>query len=176
MVEVLEPQNSAAMIFRSLIAIEQGHPKEFESFLEALASVSAERIFLQAQALQAGALEAISLQQVIGQEAVATRAPTTWLILGHSYAARDDVAHADEAYRQAAKADPTNVLAFYALAQLEIGRGNRRQAIAYLEQAIAINPTFTKSYRALGSLYELGKDYRRAMGNGLYAYSPGGNT
>jgi Flp pilus assembly protein TadD len=50
--------------------------------------------------------------------------------------------------------------------------------MAYLEQAVAIDPTFTKSYRALGSLYEREQNYQQARAayeQGL-AYAPGDPT
>lgn len=84
-----------------------------------------------------------------------------WLILGHVYYTSADYARADVAYRHAISVLRPNVLPYYAMAR-EGRRANRRQVMAYLEQAVAINPAFTKSYRALGSLYEQENDYQQA--------------
>src|SRR5262249_52715156 len=85
-----------------------------------------------------------------------------WFMLGRVYSSRADYARAEVAYRYAMAAPHSNVLPYYAMAQVEARRANRRQAIAYLEQAVAINPAFTKSYQALGTLYEQEKDYQQA--------------
>jgi tetratricopeptide (TPR) repeat protein len=173
-VAVLDPQNASAKVFRALIELEQGHFEEAEIYVSDLTSSVTEKIYLQAQILQERGIEIPTIQQQLGRSIGTDDTPVAWLMLGRSYYSRADYAQAEVAYKHAMAASGANALTYYAMAQLDIGRGNRRQAIAFLEQAIASNPAFTKSYRALGSLYERDKDYpqaRRAYERGLQ-YAP----
>ena len=149
-------------VWCALIELEQHHPKDAEKYVSALTASVTEKIFLQGQILQEYGIETLHLQQQLDGYVNANHDPVAWLILGHVYYTRADYARAEVAYRQAMAAPHPNVLAYYAMAQVEVGRGNRRQAIAYLEQAVVMNLAFTKSYRALGGLYEQEKDYQQA--------------
>jgi Flp pilus assembly protein TadD len=85
------------------------------------------------------------------------------MIIGHFYRMRQDFAKAASYYQRAAELSTTQVIAYYSLAELKAQSGDRREAIAYLRTAIEINPAFTKSYRALGALYEQELDHRGAQ-------------
>jgi tetratricopeptide (TPR) repeat protein len=77
-------------------------------------------------------IETLHLQQQLDGYVKANHDPVAWLILGHVYCSRADYARAEIAYRQATASPRPNVLPYYAMAQVEVGQGNRRQAIAYL--------------------------------------------
>jgi tetratricopeptide (TPR) repeat protein len=130
--------------------------------LGALASSVTENIFVQTQLLQENRLELPALRQQVEASGDAAHDALAWLILGHAYHTAADYTQAEVAYRHAIETPRANVLPYYAMARLEVVRANKHQAIAYLEQAIAANPAFTKSYRALGSLYEQERDYQQA--------------
>jgi tetratricopeptide (TPR) repeat protein len=161
-VMVLDPSNPSAQVFHTLIEMEQHHLDTAPTDFSALAASVTEKIFLQTQLLQENRLESPALQQHLESSVDAAHDALAWLILGHAYHSRADYSHAEVAYRHAMTTHKANVLPYYAMAQLEVMRANRHQAIAYLEQAIATNPAFTKSYRALGSLYEQEHDYQQA--------------
>ena len=161
-VEMLDPQNLSVKLWHALIELEQHHPKDAEKYVSALTASVTEKVFLQEQILQEYGIETLHLQQQLDGHVNANHDPVTWLILGHVYYTRADYARAEVAYRHAIAVPYPNVLPYYAMAQVEVWRGNGRQAIAYLEQAVMIDPTFVKSYRALGSLYEQGKNYQQA--------------
>jgi tetratricopeptide (TPR) repeat protein len=161
-VEVLDPQRPSVKVFHALIELEQHQPKAAEKYISALTASIPEQIFLQAQVLQDYGLEPRHLQQLLDAQVKANHDPVAGLILGHVYYAGADYARAEVAYRRAMGAPRPTALPYYAMAQLEAGRGNRRQAIAYLEQAVVMDPTFPKSYLALGGLYEQEQDYQQA--------------
>ena len=160
--EKLDPQNTSVKLWRALIELEEHHPMNAEKYVSTLTASVTEKIFLQAQILQEYGIETLHLQQQLDDYVNANHDPVAWLILGHVYYTRADYARAEVAYKHAMEVPHPNVLPYYAMANVEVRRGNRRQAIAYLEQAVIINPAFTKSYRALGSLYEQEKDYQQA--------------
>jgi tetratricopeptide (TPR) repeat protein len=145
-----------------LIEIEQHHLKGAPTDLSVLASSVTENIFVQTQILQETRLELPALRQQLEASVDAAHDALAWLVLGHAYHAAADYTQAEVAYRHAIETRRANVLPYYAMAQLKVARGNRDEALVYLEQAIAANPAFTKSYRALGSLYEQGHDYQQA--------------
>jgi Tfp pilus assembly protein PilF len=134
--DVLDPQNPSAKVFRALIELEQHHLKEAEKYISVLVSSVTEKIFLQAQILQERRIETLPLQQQLGRYVDAAHDPVAWLILGHIYYSRADYGLAEAAYRYAMAARRANVLPYYAMAQLEAVRANRRQAIAYLNRSI----------------------------------------
>ena len=158
----LDPENMVSKLWRALIELEEHHPMNAEKYVITLKADVTEKIFLQAQTLQEYGIENTQLQQQLDDYVNTNHASVAWLILGHVYYTRGDYVRAEVAYKHAMEAPHPNVLPYYAMSELEVRRQNRRQAIAYLEQAVIINPAFTKSYRALGSLYEQEKDYQRA--------------
>jgi tetratricopeptide (TPR) repeat protein len=72
-------------------------------------------------------------------------------------------AEAEQTVKQGLKHAPDSPLGHYYLGRISMEAGNPEQAVAALEQAIAVNPSFEPAYLAQASLYESRQEKDKAI-------------
>jgi Tfp pilus assembly protein PilF len=80
-----------------------------------------------------------------------------------AYADQGDWEAAKVMYERAVRLDPKNAVAWHNLGNVEVNHGSTTSAEQYFQQALALQPDFAFSRRALTQLYLTGNNYAAAL-------------
>lgn len=81
---------------------------------------------------------------------------------GEIYQAKKDTAQAEAAFQTAIAKNPKLIKSYVALARIQTAQGNAEAAIAQYDAALAADPRQYTVHMALGTLYEIRKDFGQA--------------
>ena len=86
----------------------------------------------------------------------------------NSYGSEEKLMQAETYVLKAIKKDPEFAAAYLMMGEIEIAKGNLEKAISYKEQALSINPTYSKNeYFYLARLLIRAGEYKRCKKNAL---------
>jgi tetratricopeptide (TPR) repeat protein len=160
--ELFDEKNRMIPIIKMIIDSEINDFNKLEGYLSKIPQGSIERFLLESRVAETIRKPAQEFEAYYATSAETTQNYLLLILLANFYEERRNLPRAREYFLKAKAANGRSVIPPYRLAELALLQGDRAAAMAYLQQAIAINPAFIKAYRALGSLYEQDKDYRGA--------------
>ncbi|MDC4223421.1 MAG: tetratricopeptide repeat protein [Candidatus Manganitrophus sp.] len=71
------------------------------------------------------------------------------------YAARGDLAPAEEMIRKGIEADPTSGLGYYYLGKISFEKKSLEDALQYYQKALSLHPYFEQAHLEVARIYEL---------------------
>jgi Flp pilus assembly protein TadD len=162
-VRFLEEKNQISIIMQVLIGLAMGDVEQSNILIAMIDNSHIEKTFLQLKIFRTMDRKYVNdLEKFLDADTEGSANHLAFILLAHFYKERQDTARARYYLLKAKDANEGIVIPYYSLAELEASQGNRAVAIAYLQQAIARQPSFVKAYIALGSLYEQVKEYQKA--------------
>ncbi|WP_404422138.1 tetratricopeptide repeat protein [Nibricoccus sp. IMCC34717] len=159
------PKDPQYPFMRGMLYLQSGHSKEGRQLLEKSYALSGEGLTALGQLMEVDLNERqydSSISRLQGLLDKGRKEIEILVMLGRAFAAKGDIAAAEEAYRKAIAAQPDNRLPYFHLANLYIKTFKTTEAITNLAKVIEKNPRDTGAIMMIAMLHEEKKDFEAA--------------